>query len=174
VVALGSLGRQKGFDVLIEAARLARGDWTAVVYGSGPQLPSLAGQVAASGQAARVRFAGWVERPDEHIREAQVVCMPSRWESFPYVALEAAAAGRPVVGSRVDGLDEIILSEETGLLVASECPAELATALDRLAASPDLIPLWGVAAHRRVSNHYRLDQMVDGVLEIYADAIRPA
>jgi glycosyltransferase involved in cell wall biosynthesis len=164
---VGSLGRQKGQDVLLEAARLSGRDWRITVVGSGPHLGRLQ-QIASHLPAGRVRFAGWVEDPRAYVEAADVVCMPSRWESFPYAALEACSLARPVVGSRVDGLDEIVVNGETGILVAPDCPGELAAALDRLADHPDLVAKLGLAAYARVGSHFRLARMVEETIAVYA------
>jgi glycosyltransferase involved in cell wall biosynthesis len=169
VVTVGSLGRQKGHDVLLEAARVATEEWEITVVGDGPQLAKLRG-LASGLKAGRVRFTGWVDDPRAEVAAADVACMPSRWESFPYAALEAAALARAVVGSRVDGLDEIIIDGATGILVEPDRPAELAAALDRLAANPQLVAAYGRAAHDRVRARFGLQQMIDGVLATYARA----
>jgi len=169
VVTVGALGRQKGHDVLLEAARLSARDWHVTVVGSGSQLAHLR-QIASHLPPGRVRFAGWVDDPRALVAAADVVCMPSRWESFPYAALEACSLSRAVVGSRIDGLDEIIVDGENGILVSPDCPAELAAALDRLAADPDLVAEYGRAAHARVRTHFTLARMVHGINAAYARA----
>ncbi len=169
VVAVGSLDRQKGHDVLLEAARRSARDWEVTVVGTGPRLEPLR-RIAADLPPGRVRFTGWVEDPRALLEAADVVCLPSRWESFPYAALEAGSLALPVVGSRVDGLDEIIADGESGILVAPEDPGELATALDRLAGSPELVARYGRAAYIRVREQFTLSGMVEGVLATYACA----
>jgi glycosyltransferase involved in cell wall biosynthesis len=169
VVAVGSFGRQKGFDVLLEAMRISLLDWEVVLVGTGPQRERLYA-LASNVQPERVRFTGWVDDPRPYLLAADVVCMPSRWESFPYAALEACASSRPVVGSRVDGLDEIVANGESGILVEPEDPRDLAAALDRLAANPMLAAEFGRAAYARVRKRFDLDTMVDKVIAAYARA----
>jgi glycosyltransferase involved in cell wall biosynthesis len=169
VVAVGNMGRQKGFDILLEAARVSAFTWEITFVGSGHDLEALRG-IAATLPPGRVRFAGWVDDPTAYVLAADVVCMPSRWESFPYAALEAAALCRPVVGSLVDGLDEIIVDGETGILVAPDRPDALAVALDRLAANPGLAVEFGRAANARVRERFTLDGMVQGTIGAYASA----
>jgi glycosyltransferase involved in cell wall biosynthesis len=169
VVTVGTLGRQKGPDVLVEAVRRSQRNWKVIFVGSGPQLEQLRA-AAATLPPGRVEFAGWVDNPQLHVLGADVFCMPSRWESFPYAALEACALARPVVASRVDGLDEIVEDGVTGILVPPDRPAALAGALDRLAAEPRLVEAYGRAAYDRVRTHFGLDAMVQGVLAAYQDA----
>jgi glycosyltransferase involved in cell wall biosynthesis len=169
VVAIGALDRQKGHDVLLEAARISSQDWEVTVVGTGGELESLRA-MAATLPHGRVHLVGWVDDPSAYILGADVMCMPSRWESLGYAALEASALCRPVVASRIDGLDEIVLDGENGILVAPDDPRQLAAALDRLAANPELVARFAEAAYARVRAQFTLSGMVDGVLAAYAHA----
>ncbi|MEV4636418.1 glycosyltransferase family 4 protein [Actinoplanes sp. NPDC049548] len=159
VVAVGSLIRQKGHDLLIRAAAASTSKWNIVVAGSGPQraeLERLADLVAPE----RVLFQGWVDDIAQLIWEAAVVCMPSRWESFAYVPLEAMALGRPVVASRVDGVDEVLTHGRSGLLVEPNDPVALAAAIDRLIEDAELANALGGTARRDITR-FGLDSMID-------------
>lgn len=169
VVVVGSLARQKGHDVLLEAARRSRRDWEVIIIGDGPQREHLQ-TLASSLPPGRVRFAGWSDDPGGLVAAADVLCMPSRWESLPYAVLEAGALSRAVVASRVDGIEEIVVHGETGLLVAPDRPFELAAALDHLAAAPQLVVSYGLAAHARVRALFTPLAMVNGVIAAYARA----
>lgn len=88
----------------------------------------------------------------EALRRCRMVLMPSVWEEpFGIVALEAAAAGRPIIASAIGGLRDIVVDEETGLLVAPGDHEDLARAIDRLAGDPALCERLGAAAARRVA-----------------------
>lgn len=126
VLGLGRLTRQKGFDVLVEAARLA--GLAVELVGEGEEAAALAG--------AGATLRGWQADPAAWLAGAEIVAMPSRWEGFGLVAVEAMAAGVPVVASAVDGLAEVV--GEAGLLVPPEDPVALARALGALAESADL------------------------------------
>jgi glycosyltransferase involved in cell wall biosynthesis len=97
--------------------------------------------------ADRVHFVGWVEDMPAFYRACDVVCIPSRAEPFGRTAIEAFAAGTPVVASAVGGLQEIITDSETGLLVPYDDDEALRAALHRLLSSPDL--------RRKMSAHAR-------------------
>jgi glycosyltransferase involved in cell wall biosynthesis len=101
------------------------------------------------------------------IREADLVCIPSRWESSSYVALEAGAVGRPVIATNVDGLNDIILPGVTGQLVSPNDPIGLAAALDEAAESPNVLQRWGLEGYRRVRELFTLDRMVDQTMDVY-------
>jgi len=100
---------------------------------------------------------------------ADVVALPSRQEGLGVAALEAMAAGRPVVASRVGGLAEAIVPEETGLLVPPGDPMALATALARLARDPGLRARLGAAGRERVLGRYTAARMAEGTLACYED-----
>ena len=165
VLAVGSLIRQKGHDVLIHAAAATGNDWTVVVAGAGPHhddLTDLAHRVAPG----RVRLSGWVDDVPALMARASVVCLPSRWESFAYVPLEAMAMGVPVVASRVDGIDEVVTDGTSGLLVEPDDPRALAAAIDRLIDDTRFAGAVRDSARRAVAG-FGVDTMVDKTLAHY-------
>ena len=166
VVAAGALIVQKGMDVLIDAAKGAQG-WRVRIIGDGPHLDTLRTRAAG----APVELIGWSERSLEELGASDVFCLPSRWESFGYVVLEAMALGRPVVGSNVDAVPELVEAGVTGLLVPPEDPAALRAVLDDLAADPELRARLGAAGARRARERFALAPMVDGTLAVYERAI---
>ena len=98
--------------------------------------------------------------------EADIVCMPSRWESAGYAALEAMDAGRPVVATDVDGLRDIVEPEVTGLIVEPEDVRGLASALHRLATDAALRLEMGRAGRRR-AQEFTIERMVEETVRIY-------
>jgi glycosyltransferase involved in cell wall biosynthesis len=169
VLAIGAVVAQKGHDVLVEAARLAQRRWTATVVGEGPARTRLS--ELADHAPRRVTFVGWEDDVATAIRRVDAVAMPSRWESFGYAALEAMAGGRPVVASDVDGLEELVVHNRTGLLVAPDDPRALAAALDKLAGDREACVELGRAAHRHAASKFTLDRMVDDTMAVYAQAL---
>jgi glycosyltransferase involved in cell wall biosynthesis len=170
VVAIGSLSRQKGHDILIEAARLSSGNWTTTIVGTGAQFEAL--YVQAGGlPRGRVRLVGWLDDPRTQLIDADVVCMPSRWEAFPYSALEGAAMGLAVVATRIDGLEDIVIDGVTGVLIAPDDAAQLAAVLDALAARPRDLLKMGESGRSRVIERFGLARMVDETLAAYRRAL---
>ncbi len=93
--------------------------------------------------------------------------MPSRgWEAFPLVVLESYAAGRPVIGSRIAGLEDLVLEGKTGLLVGEESPEELAAALDRMFGDKKSADSMGDAA-RQMAADYGWPVIARRHLELY-------
>ena len=140
VLGLGRLTRQKGFDVLIEAAKAA--DLQVDLVGEGEE----AGALGAAGAVLR----GWSADVRPALAEADIVAIPSRWEGFGLVAVEAMASGVPVVASAVHGLIEVV--GDAGLLVPPEDAAALPAALRRVAVDEGLraqLVAAGLARSRR-------------------------
>ncbi|MBT9383035.1 glycosyltransferase family 4 protein [Pseudooceanicola sp. CBS1P-1] len=102
LAALGTLDRQKGFDILIRAFRMLPNQGISLrIYGKGHQAQPLA-QLAASDP--RIRFMGHLRDPFEAYSDCDAVAIPSRWDPYGLVAMEANAAGRPALLNPVDGL----------------------------------------------------------------------
>ncbi len=141
--------------------------------GDGPERLALEQQTAHLGLTHAVDFLGWVvpENVPALINTATMVVMPSRWEGFPNVALQAALMARPVVAARVGGLPEIVEHQRTGLLVEKEnCPA-LAEAmrflLDRIPEASQM----GQEARSRVQQMFSWESCVDAYDALYRQLI---
>ena len=98
-----------------------------------------------------------------------VVALPSLTEGFSNVIIEAGAAGRPVVATRVGGNPEAIVEGETGLLVPPRDPAALGEAINTLLADPDRRQRMGAAARRRVHELYTVERMVERWEKLYLE-----
>lgn len=137
VKTIGAIGRfdtQKGFDILIRAFRqVADPDLRLHLVGQGEAEASL--RALAAGDD-RIRFPGFTATPADAYAACDVIAMPSRWEPYGLVALEANAAGRPVLMSSVDGLKD--QAGRGNLPVAESTAAAWAAAIRALAdgASP--------------------------------------
>jgi len=126
--AIGRLDAQKGFDTLIAAMRACRTPGLRLeIFGEGPERARL--EALAAGDP-RIRFRGWVD-PVVAMAQVDAVAMPSRWEAYGLVGLEARAAGRPLLAARVDGLRDQIA--EGALPVEGTGTGAWTRALERLA-----------------------------------------
>lgn len=105
------------------------------------------------------------------ISRADVVVVPSWYESFGLVLLEAMRLGKPVVACSAGGMVEIVVDGETGILVPPNDPGRLAAALARLCSDASLRRSMGAAAAARFERLYRLDHCVNRTEEFYADVI---
>jgi glycosyltransferase involved in cell wall biosynthesis len=169
VLAIGALIVQKGHEVLIRALANRKHDWSVAIAGEGPARQRLEETARASG-LDNVEFLGWRSDVARLIEDADVVCMPSLWEAFPYAALEGMQAGRAIVGTKVDGLEDIVVDGKTGLLVHPGDPPGLAHALDQLANDRDQRLTMGSRGRQRVLDRYSVKRMIDGTEAVYERA----
>jgi glycosyltransferase involved in cell wall biosynthesis len=172
LIFIGELRRIKGIDVLIEAiARLhGRGRTvTATLVGSGPSEQALKAQVESRGLSGAIRFKAAM--PARHaLTLGRVMAVPSRAESLPYVVLEAAAAGVPLIATNVGGISEIYGPQAAALIPADNVDA-LATAIAAALDGGDAARAFTHALRDRVLAHFSVDTMVDGILNAYGEAI---
>ena len=148
----------KLLPVVPEAWLVLVGDWE-----RRPMLEALAGSL---GIRDRVKFLGCRLDVPELYPVFDVYCLPSHYEGMPLTVLEAMSAGKPVVGTRVVGIQEVITDGQTGLLVAPNDPPALAQALLRVRRDAGLGPRLADAARAYINAHGRLEDMV----KRYADA----
>jgi glycogen synthase len=163
----GRLEYEKGVHVLLEA--VAGLDHAHVVLaGQGTRQEALERQAAGLGLAERVRFAGFLDRGElaALYRGATVVAVPSLYEPFGLVALEAMYAGAPVVASRVGGLPEV-LGDGAGLLVPADDPVVLARALRQVLTDGGLAASLGTAGRRRARTRFTWETAAERVVEAY-------
>jgi GalNAc-alpha-(1->4)-GalNAc-alpha-(1->3)-diNAcBac-PP-undecaprenol alpha-1,4-N-acetyl-D-galactosaminyltransferase len=132
ILALGRLDRQKGFDVLIEALALLRTrfPWQLVVVGDGEERDSLEQLARSLGVEQAIQWIGSVHNPFPYYVWADLVVVPSRFEGFPNVAMEAMSVGRTVICANCQtGPAELTLQGKYGVLVRKEDPQALVEAI---------------------------------------------
>jgi glycosyltransferase involved in cell wall biosynthesis len=177
-VLLGRISDWKGQDVL--ATALAEPALQAIgaiglVAGDpypGEQHPLAALEEASAAAGDRFRVLGFRPDIERILGAADVVVVPSkRPDPFPNSALEALAAGVPVVATAHGGLPEIVRDGETGLLVPPNDAPALATALRRLADDPPLRERMGAAAAADMTERFTLEHMLDGADAVYRSLI---
>ncbi|MDP6781551.1 MAG: glycosyltransferase [Alphaproteobacteria bacterium] len=134
IVGCGRLHRQKGFDLLIEAfADLDDARARLVILGEGPAREALEDLTRSRGVVGRVLMPGFESHPEKWLAQATLFVLPSRWEGFGHVLVEALAAGVPVVSAWAPhGPADILNDDETGLMVPTGNAAALGAAIDRL------------------------------------------
>ena len=161
VASAARFSSEKGMDILLQAAR-RRKAMTFLVAGHGPLFDTLSRDLPAN-----VRLLGRVDDVRPLLSAADVFAVPSRREGQGIAALEAMAAGVPVVASRVGGLSEMLSDGETALLIPPADPEALAAALNRLQGDSRLRQKLAGNALALVEERYSLQTMLDTLTEIY-------
>jgi glycosyltransferase involved in cell wall biosynthesis len=173
---IGRLNRQKGVDILLRAfalVELRHPTARLVLAGDGPDRVRLA-RTAKSLGLRRVDFLGWRNDAVDILADIDLLVMPSRWEGFGMVALEAMALSKPVVASRVSALPEIIVPGETGRLVEPDRPEELAEAVLSILSDPARAAEMGRAGRRRALSEFPVERMARHTAEVYRALADPA
>jgi glycosyltransferase involved in cell wall biosynthesis len=160
VLAAGRLSPEKGFDVLVEAAATVCREHPRagfVLFGEGTLREALQRKIAALGLDQRFRMPGFRDDLDTLIGAADVVVLPSFTEGLPNIALEASAAGVPVVATAVGGTPEAIADGETGLLVPSGDPGAIATRVGELLGNEALRQKLGAKGPERMRARFTFE-----------------
>ena len=116
---------------------------------------------------ANVCFAGWRTDATRLLGGADIFVLPSLWEGFGLVLLEAMAAPLPIVASNVGAIPEIVVDNETGLLVRPAAEEALCRALIKMIASPALRTKMGTQGRRRLEQEFSVPKMVQAIETIY-------
>jgi glycosyltransferase involved in cell wall biosynthesis len=178
IAAVGRLTSQKGFDDLIRAYPRIRGsvpDSRLLVMGDGYMRGELEALAKSQQVGNGITFAGFLSDSDlvDAIKSSDVVAVPSRFEPFGIIALEAMAAGVPVVVSRVGGLAEIVEDGVDGLEVGPNSPSSLADATIRLLSDRALAVSLAERAKEKVKA-YNWESSARRTLEVYGQAVEEA
>jgi L-malate glycosyltransferase len=177
VVHVGNIRPHKGHDNLIAATSLlrSRSPSTIVVSIGGEKTPGDLARVESVAHAARLgtrlRFLGSRSDALHFLAAADVVVNPSRVEGLPVSVLEAMALSRPLVATAVGGVPSVVRHRETGLLVESGAPGELASAIDELLDDTELAEQLGRSGHELVASTYGLESMVRTVESVYMEVL---
>jgi glycosyltransferase involved in cell wall biosynthesis len=171
---VGRLALQKGqrhliaaMPLLLERVPRAR----AIIAGGGDLEDYLRVLASDMGVAERVHVLGPRKDVPALMHAVDVFVMPSIWEGFGLVLLEAMAAGRPIVASRVATIPEVVADGETGLLVPAGDPLALADALAQLAEDPDRAARMGEAGRERLRRQFSVEKMVGDTELLYRELL---
>ena len=171
VVYVGEFRHIKGADLLIDAVARLRADGkpvTLTLAGDGEELDHLKAQIARLGLNDAVRFIGHV-KARYGFSKGRLLIVPSRGDSMPYVVIEAAAAGIPMMAANVGGIPEIF-AEHTDALFAPNIVGAMADAIETALEDPEATLARAKSLRERIFLHFSQKAMVEGVLAGYRDA----
>ncbi|MEQ1695882.1 MAG: glycosyltransferase family 4 protein [Hyphomicrobiaceae bacterium] len=168
---IGELRELKGIDVLLRALAALKANraqsYTATLVGSGPDGATLKALACDLGLAEAVTFPGAMPS-SKAFPLGRTLIVPSRKESFPYIVLEAAAAGMPLIATSVGGIPEIVDATDTALIPPDDAEA-LASAMTNTLNDP-------ITAHARaarlkiaVADRFTVSRMTANILDFYAN-----
>lgn len=167
-LSVGRAVRKKGYDDLLAALAALPEDlnWSFTHIGGGPLLENLQAQAVELGIAARIdwRRAQSQQQVLEALRAADIFILASRIaedgdrDGLPNVLMEAQSQSLAVVATNVSAIPELIITEETGLLVPAQDPAALAAAVQRLARAPELRAKLAENGLQRLRQHFDADK----------------
>src|SRR5439155_10340901 len=177
IISIGRLVAFKGFEYLIDAcADLARRglEFNCEIIGDGPLRGDLEARIRKLNLSERVHLLGSLSQGAvlEKLRAADIFALASVIDNqaasdvFPTVIIEAMAAVRPVVSTRLAGIPESVVDGETGLLVSAEDTMALAKALGRLIEDAKLRFHYGRAGRARIEQHFRIEHTVGPLIEL--------
>lgn len=170
VFYVGRMVSEKGIHILLDAwPQIASAKARLLIAGTGSYLNTLQSQAELAGLGEQVRFLGFVsnEDRDKIYQVADVAAFPSLYEPFGMVALEAFAAGCPLVVSAAGGLAEVVRHGETGLIVPVGNAAALADAVLECMRHPDAARARAATALREVRGSYAWDRIAESTISVY-------
>ncbi|MGH7331322.1 MAG: glycosyltransferase family 4 protein [Candidatus Rokuibacteriota bacterium] len=164
----------KAHEMFLEAAAVVARrlpDCRFVVVGDGERRAELETLARNLGLGERVRFLGWRKDLDRIYADLDLVVLSSRNEGLPVSLIEAMAAGRPVVATRVGGAPDLVEDGVGGYLVASGDVAEMATAIHALLRDPERRRAMGEAGRKRVVPAFAADRLLADMQRLYAELV---
>lgn len=171
IAYVGEFRHIKGADLLIDAVARLRADGkpvTLTLAGDGEELASLKSQVEKHSLTEAVRFIGHV-KARFGFSKGKLLVVPSRGDSMPYVVIEAAAAGIPMVAANVGGIPEIFGPHQDALFAPNSVGA-MADAIGAALDDPNTAATRAKTLRERIFMHFSQKAMVEGVLASYREA----
>jgi glycosyltransferase involved in cell wall biosynthesis len=170
---MGRLESYKGVKTLLNAARHAS-EVRVKIVGEGSQKDSFV-SMAKELKIENVEFTGYLSGNalNDVLHNSRYVVVPSEWyENYPYAVMEAMAAGKPVIASRIGGLPEMIEDGVTGFLFEPGNSADLAERMQKLMNDGEMRKWMGLAAKRKALERYNQDHHYRHIMDVYLEVKR--
>jgi len=173
VLVVAAFEPRKGHSVLVNALNQIGRECTrpyVALVGVGSEREAVEAQVRALGLDDRIRFLGWRRDVDRLMQASDILVLPSLgMECLPYAILEAMSHGKPVVGTDVAGIPEMVDDGVTGAVVAPGDPAALAAALRRLVEDPQARTDQGAAGRDRIAQQFTIGAMAGNMEKLWRE-----
>lgn len=171
VLTVARLDRLKGIGYLIEAAALVP-DAFFFLAGDGPERAALEERAHELDIADRIIFMGRRNDIPSLLHSCDIFVLPSLLEGLPLSVMEAMSASKPVIGTNIDGINDLITDRENGLLVPAEDPGALADAINLLLSDGHLAERIAASARDTIDRSFSSEKMIKGITDIYSEIIR--
>jgi len=176
ILVVGNLLRSKGHELVLRALGNLRASLPQLrcrIIGEGPDRPQFEAVARDLGIGPQVQFVGRQSRAEvaEAMRRCSVFVLPSRNEGLGCVYLEAMSCGKPVIGCRGQGIEEVIVHANNGWLIPADGLEELVQGLAALLNSPGLCSRIGKAARQTILEKLTLSQQAEHLVRIYRQAV---
>ncbi|MFA5076244.1 MAG: glycosyltransferase [Patescibacteria group bacterium] len=170
--SISRLERDKGYTYLIKALdRIRELNWECWLVGDGADRGRLEDLARRSDLDHRIKFFGWQLDIKRYLEQMDIFVLPSLEEGLSIALIEAGLAGLPVVATRVGGIPEVVLPNQTGILVPAKDEKNLAQALRQLILDPELRKSLGLQGQALTKEKFGLETMISEYQKLYESFI---
>lgn len=169
-ISIGRLEHQKGFDILLDAIKQVAplpANIHFLIVGDGPDRDRLRACIVDAELEGQIQLLGRREDIPELLATATALILPSRWEGMPNVALEAMAAGRPIIATDVEGVPELIEDQSNGIIVPVESPELLSAAIRFLIDHPEFADEAGKRSQQIIVKEFMPQNITRAYAQLY-------
>lgn len=174
VGTVAALKQQKGLQYLLEAANQIRHDYPRIHFvfvGSGPLEGEIRAWIQQNGLKDAVTLLGQRDDIPALLEGMDIFAFPSLWEGMPRALLEAMATGRPCIATDIGGSRELVVDQQTGLLVPPSDVGALRGALQEMLSHPERRARYGQAARARVEAKFSAQAVADAHDQLYQELL---
>lgn len=170
----GRLIKEKGIFTLLEAFKGLK-DKKLLIAGDGPDLEKIKEYLNKNNMQENVKLLGYIDsdKVKEYVRKSRFIVVPSIWyENCPYSVLETLAIGKPIIGSNLGGIPELVKNNESGLIYTYNKPKELQEKMRVLFENKELADELGKNAKQIAKKEYSKESYYNKIINIYEGAVK--
>lgn len=170
-VCISRLHYEKGIDILLNLYKKIieknKNVPDLIIAGDGPEREQIQKLISNYNLKSRVILIGFQQKPFNLLKQARLFILTSRWEGFPAAILEAMAAKIPVIASRINGITELVIDDETGILIDINNIEESADKIISKIKDTVFLKKISEAAYNKVKQNFTLKRMVMEIENVY-------